>query len=272
MTVLFGLIPVCLTGYLLGSLVYHLTPAPGFTAPLQLDYGHNSGKPTAHVPIDSEYYKITPRTVYSMQVDLTIPDSIRNVEAGATMLKASFNGNLETALATDTKIIPFQYSSLPLRILRMLCWAPLYIFGFYDETQHIQLKLFNDPRKQQLTFTDIDMPKNIEISLSRSDFHVYDGSVRIFRSSIFFLASKMYHDLWPYMSTMLLAIVLGSIYFSLILYSLKKVISTQFTSYMNQLTTESMESKSSYERDVVEESSINTRGETRTAPDSKKHE
>jgi len=260
-------IPLCIITYLFGSLIYLLMPAPGFSQNLYFDYSSkNLNYPISKVQIQNKYKELTAGVTYSMSVEITVPESEKNVNCGAVMLTAEFfNIPKETTEIhtkkysekdqkitetfqdllipshLDSKIIPFKYSSNILKFFKISIFAPFYIFGFKTENQKLKMELFNDRNTEPLIFSKENLPNVLKFEISNKNFQIYDASVYVYGSSIYHFLTKGFFNFWPYFSTVLLAIPLVNLYIYFLTWSLKIIIVKYQNTWLEDNNTQNVE-------------------------------
>lgn len=89
---------------------------------------------------------------YKVFIEIEMPESPVNQELGMFMVCADMRDETTKMLDHSCRSAMLHYKSSMIRFIRTWLLSPLYVIGFQEEMQNIQIELFSNFEEDQVTF------------------------------------------------------------------------------------------------------------------------
>eukprot|EP01087_Luapelamoeba_hula_P012016 TRINITY_DN3341_c2_g1_i3.p1 TRINITY_DN3341_c2_g1~~TRINITY_DN3341_c2_g1_i3.p1 ORF type:complete len:608 (+),score=142.61 TRINITY_DN3341_c2_g1_i3:113-1936(+) len=144
--------------------------------PLYFDYRNPSGLPEAYVQIagDKDGFVPSNRFEYEVSIELVLPESVENLNAGMFMVTTSLFGDNGIQLFSSSRPCLLHYKSQLLRTMYTLFFGLPMILGFMEETQtlaFLPIDGWQNAGRESLSYATV--------TLSKPDIQIYNARVAI---------------------------------------------------------------------------------------------
>jgi seipin len=151
---------------------YKFVPVISVERPLYFDFRQPA--PTANVYfVGASSPILSSGQPYDVFIDVQVPESEANRQLGMLMLSIRMFDRKDRKLFESARSVRLRYTSTVLKYMRMAAFAAFYAFGWFEEQQHITVRMLEG----FVPGTEEDAISRLQIELSDARFEVYTANV-----------------------------------------------------------------------------------------------